>query len=360
MNDRLRDLRYWLRDNLFFSYKNSILSIFAGLFLLWIIVQLVNWVFLQAVWIGTIEDCRINQEGACWPFVYVRASQFLYGFYPADERWRVNIILFIFFAGIGLSVYERTPYRGKIVFFMLCVFPILAWLVLRGDVLWLVDVPTGRWGGFMLTLVLASVSIVTSLPLGILLALGRRANSLPFVKAFCVVFIEFWRGVPVITVLFATAFMLPLFMPSSVNFDQLLRAMVGFILFSSAYMAEIVRGGLEGLQRGQYEASEALGMSYWQSRIRVILPQALKLMIPGILLTIIGLFKDTTLVLIIGLLDFLGMIQAGIADPRWGSPNVPFTGYAFAALVYFCFCYSMSVYARYIELKFSEGRGERR
>ena len=359
MKTYIRDFCLWLRHNLFFSFRNGILSVAAAVFLFWIISSLVNWFFLDAVWFGTIEDCRLHQDGACWPFVGVRFSQFLYGFYPSAERWRVNLVLGIFFGAIGLLVYERMPYRSKIVIFMLCVFPLFAWFLLRGGVLWLADVPTGRWGGFMLTLVLASVSIVASLPLGILLALGRRANTLPFVKAFCVVFIEFWRGVPLITVLFATAFMLPLFMPASVNFDQLLRAMVGFILFSSAYMAEVVRGGLEGLDRGQYEASDALGMSYWQSRKRVILPQALKIMIPGILLTIIGLFKDTTLVLIIGLLDFLGMIQAGIADPRWGSPNVPFTGYAFAALVYFCFCYSMSVYARYIEKKYSEGRERR-
>ena len=349
----------WLRENLFFSWRNGVLSVVVGSFLLWILFLLADWFFVSATWSGDIEKCRANQGGACWPFVQVRFSQFVYGFYPAVERWRVNVVMFVFFVGIALLVWERTPWRGKIVVFMLCVFPLASWFLMRGGIFGLVNVPTGRWGGFMLTLVLASVGIVTSLPFGIMLALGRRAESLPFVKAFCVVFIEFWRGVPVITVLFATAFMLPLFMPASVNFDQLLRAMVGFILFSSAYMAEVVRGGLEGLQRGQYEASDALGMTYWQSRIRVILPQALKIMIPGILLTIIGLFKDTTLVLIIGLLDFLGMIQAGIADPRWGAPNVPFTGYAFAALVYFCFCYSMSLYARYIEKKFSAGRDRR-
>ena len=349
----------WLRENLFFSWRNGVLSVVVGAFLLWIVSLLVDWFFISATWSGGIEDCRVHQDGACWPFVRVRFSQFVYGFYPSVERWRVNLVMLVFFVGIALLVWERTPWRGKIVLFMLCVFPLASWFLMRGGIFGLADVPTGRWGGFMLTLVLASVGIVTSLPLGILLALGRRAESLPFVKAFCVVFIEFWRGVPVITVLFATAFMLPLFMPASVNFDQLLRAMVGFILFSSAYMAEVVRGGLEGLQRGQYEASDALGMTYWQSRIRVILPQALKIMIPGILLTFIGLFKDTTLVLIIGLLDFLGMIQAGIADPRWGAPNVPFTGYAFAAVVYFCFCYSMSLYARHIENKFSAGRDRR-
>ncbi len=349
----------WLRDNLFFSWKNGVLSVVVGGFLLWVVVLLADWFFVSAVWNGGIEDCRLRQDGACWPFVQARFRQFIYGFYPDVERWRVNIVMLVFFVGIALLVWERTPFRGKLVLFMLCVFPLASWFLMRGGIFGLADVPTGRWGGFMLTLVLASVGIVSSLPLGIMLALGRRAESLPFVKAFCVVFIEFWRGVPVITVLFATAFMLPLFMPSSVNFDQLLRAMVGFILFSSAYMAEIVRGGLEGLQRGQYEASDALGMTYWQSRIRVILPQALKIMIPGILLTIIGLFKDTTLVLIIGLLDFLGMIQAGISDPRWGAPNVPFTGYAFAAVVYFVFCYSMSLYARYIEKKFSAGRERR-
>jgi len=231
---------------------------------------------------------------------------------------------------------------------------LIAWGILYGGIFGLPVVETSQWGGFILTLVVALLGIIASLPLGILLALGRRSN-MPIIRSVCVVFIEFWRGVPLITVLFMAAYVLPLFFPTGMNFDQLLRALIGVALFSAAYMAEVVRGGLQSLNKGQYEAADSLGLSYWRSMRLIILPQALKAVIPGIVNTFIGLFKDTTLVLIIGLLDLLGMVNAAIADPNWSIRSVPTTGYAFVAITFFIFCYGMSRYSRFVEEKLNTG-----
>jgi len=212
----------------------------------------------------------------------------------------------------------------------------------------LVPVETARWGGFVLTLVIAVTGIVASLPLGILLALGRRSN-MPAVSLFSVIFIEFWRGVPLITVLFMSSVMLPLFLPDGVTFDKLLRALIGVALFSSAYMAEVVRGGMQAIPKGQYEGAAAVGLNYWQSMRMIILPQALKLVIPGIVNTFIGLFKDTTLVSIIGLLDFLGQINLSHADATWATPVQALTSYLFCAFIFFLFCFGMSRYSIFME-----------
>ena len=216
-------------------------------------------------------------------------------------------------------------------------------------------VETEVWGGLLVTLVIAVTGIVASLPLGILLALGRRSQ-MPAVRLFSVIFIEFWRGIPLITVLFMSSVMLPLFLPEGVTFDKLLRALIGVALFSAAYMAEVVRGGIQALPKGQYEGAMALGLSYWQMMQMIILPQALKLVIPGIVSSFIALFKDTTLVLIIGLFDFLGMIQSSYSDSKWASPVQSLTGYLFAALIYWAFCFSMSRYSLFMEKRLDTSR----
>jgi general L-amino acid transport system permease protein len=224
---------------------------------------------------------------------------------------------------------------------------LLAYLALTLD-FGLSYVETPQWGGLMLTMVIAVVGIVASLPLGILLALGRRSD-MPVIRTFCIVFIEFWRGVPLITVLFMASVMLPLFLPAGVNFDKLMRALIGVTLFSAAYMAEVIRGGLQAIPIGQYEGASAMGLSYWPAMRLVILPQALRVVIPGIVNSFISLFKDTSLVLIIGLFDLLGIIQQNFADPNWASPVTPATGFAFAALIYWTFCFGMSRYSLFIE-----------
>jgi general L-amino acid transport system permease protein len=236
-------------------------------------------------------------------------------------------------------------------------YPVLAYVLFYGGWFGLTVVETHRWGGLMLTLVLAVVGMVLSLPLGILLALGRRSQ-MPVVRAACVTYIELWRGVPLITVLFMASVMLPLFLPEGVTLDKLLRAMIGIVLFQAAYMAEVVRGGLQAIPKGQYEAAEALGLDYWQGMGLIILPQALKLVIPGIVNTFIALFKDTTLVLIIGLFDLLGIVQQAFADPKWLGYSVE--GYLFAGLVYWAFCFSMSRYSQALERELHRGHETQR
>ena len=242
------------------------------------------------------------------------------------------------------------------------VYSTLTGFVLLGIVLLCVDLDVGLqpvetrlWGGLLVTLVVAITGIVASLPLGILLALGRR-SSMPIVRFFSVIFIEFWRGVPLITVLYFASYMLPLFLPTGLSFDGLLRVLVGVTLFAAAYMAEVVRGGLQAIPKGQYEGAMALGLGYWQSMGLIVLPQALTLVIPGIVNTFIGLFKDTTLVLIVAIFDFLGQLRAAFTDPNWASPVTLYTGFAFAGMVYFVFCYGMSRYSMFLERRTSAGQ----
>jgi general L-amino acid transport system permease protein len=282
----------------------------------------------------------------------VRFNQFMYGLYPEAEYWRINLaaVLLVLLA-IPLFI-ERFRYKLWLGLFILFGYPVIAFHLFSGGVFGLEHVETSRWGGLTLTLILASVGMAASFPLGILLALGRR-SSLPIVKAVSVVFIEFWRGVPLITVLFMSSVMLPLFLPEGTYFDKLARAMIGISLFQSAYMAEVVRGGLQAIPKGQYEAAQALGLGYWRSMGLIILPQALKLVIPGIVNTFIALFKDTTLVLIIGLFDMLAMIEAALADPKWLGYAIE--GLTFAAFVYWLFCFGMSRYSMALERKLHTG-----
>ncbi|MGD8957714.1 MAG: amino acid ABC transporter permease, partial [Chromatiaceae bacterium] len=278
--------------------------------------------------------------------------QFMYGLYPEAQYWRINLAAILLVVLMIPLFIKRFPWKLWLGVFVLFGYPVIAFYLFSGGVFGLEHVETSRWGGLTLTLVLASVGMAASFPLGILLALGRR-SSMPIVKSVCVVFIEFWRGVPLITVLFMSSVMLPLFLPEGTNFDKLLRAMIGISLFQSAYMAEVVRSGLQAIPKGQYEAAQAMGLSYWQSMSLIILPQALKLVIPGIVNTFIALFKDTTLVLIIGLFDMLAMIEAALADPKW--LGFAIEGLTFAALVYWVFCFGMSRYSMALERKLHTG-----
>ncbi|MEC9482290.1 MAG: amino acid ABC transporter permease [Halomonas sp.] len=349
--NRSRGFVGWLRENLFSSPLNSLISVIMLVLAVLIVWPLVQWAIIEADWLGeTREAC--TGTGACWAFISARLETIVYGFYPESEIWRVNIV-FVLLAGlIAWLATPRLPAKGWAALIALTLFPVVAFFLLTGGVFGLTPVPTREWGGLMLTLSIAVVGIVGSLPIGILLALGRR-SSMPLVRGTCVVFIEFWRGVPLITVLFMASVMLPLFVPSEVEFDKLLRALVGIMLFWSAYMAEVVRGGLQAIDKGQDEAGMSLGLGYWQRMGLIVLPQALKLVIPGIVNTFIALFKDTSLVLIIGLLDLLSIIQAGLTDPEW--LGYAMEGYVFAALVYWVFCFSMSRYSQRIERKLNTG-----
>lgn len=342
----------WIKKNLFSDTKNTILTLAVLYFIYKIIPGLIHWSITGAVWSGGIEACRQNIDGACWPFIGAKIGFFTYGFYPEDQRWRVNILGIILIFCIGFLIKQKAPYKKQIIIFSLFIFPIIAFFMLNGGYFGLSPISTGLWGGFMLTIIIGIVGIVFSLPLGIILALGRQSK-LPVIKSICIIFIEFWRGVPLITVLFMASVMLPLFL-GNVQFDVLIRALIGYVLFASAYMAEVIRGGLQGIPKGQYEGADSLGLSYFEKMRLIILPQALTIVIPGIVNTFIGLFKDTTLVLIIALLDLLGTVQTGIADPKWANFSTAFTGYFFIAFVFFVFCYGMSFYSKKIETKLNE------
>jgi general L-amino acid transport system permease protein len=346
----------WLRANFFSSVGNTVLTLLGLALIVWAVPPIVRWAFTNAIWTGEgREACTVPGAGACWAFVKAKFGQFMYGRYPIEERWRVDLTALLFIAGVVPAAMPRVPFKRETILYLLIVFPVVAWLLLVGGVFGLPHVETALWGGLMLTLVIAIVGIVASTPLGIVLALGRRSR-MPVVRYASVAFIEFIRGVPLITVLFMASVMLPLFLPAGVNFDKLLRALIGVTLFSAAYMAEVVRGGLQAIPRGQYEAAEAIGLHYWQRMRLVVLPQALRIVIPGMVNSFISLFKDTSLVLIIGLFDLLGIVQLNFTDSNWAGPTIPATGYVFAGAVFWLFCFAMSRYSLYTERRLHTGR----
>lgn len=346
----------WLHENLFSTPFNAALTVIALVVIYILVVPTFRWAFIDAVWTGDTRDaCLVENAGACWPFIEKRIGQILYGFYDEAQRWRADLTFFLLAAGILWLTLPGMPRKALVSVLLLTVYPLVAYFLLTGGFA-LEIVPTYRWGGLLLTLVIAVTGIVLSLPIGILLALGRRSD-LPAVRIASVVFIEFWRGVPLVTVLFMATYMLPLFMPQGISADKLLRALIAVALFNSAYMAEVVRGGLQAIPKGQTEAAAALGLGYWQTHALIILPQALRLAIPNIVSTFIGIFKDTTLVSIIGFFDLLGMIQAGTSDAHWSTPSTAFTGYLFAGAIFWVFCFSMSRYSRHMERVLSAGEG---
>jgi general L-amino acid transport system permease protein len=347
----------WVRQNLFNGWANTLLTL-VSIYLLWLIVPpLVKFLIIDAVWDGAgRDDClpeKVGREvGACWPFIRAKFTQLVYGFYPWDQHWRVDLTFELGALLLVPLLIPPIPYKMLNAILFFGVFPVVAFFLLVGGVFGLEHVETRAWGGLLVTLVVAVTGIVVSLPLGIMLALGRRSQ-LPIIRMLSIIFIEFWRGVPLITVLFFATYMLPLFLPSNWTIDALLRALVGVALFSAAYMAEVVRGGLQAIPKGQYEGAMALGLGYWKMMGLIVLPQALRLVIPGIVNTFIGMYKDTTLVLIVSIFDFLGQLRAAFADPNWSTPVTLFTGFAFAGLVYFFFCFGMSRYSLFVERRLS-------
>ena len=349
----------WAHKNLFSGVWNTILTL-ASIYLIFITVPaMIDWLIVSAVWTGDSRAaCLVPDAGACWPFVTANLKQFIYGRYPDAELWRVNLTFALGVAGLAPMLIPSLPAKRWNLIYLVVAYPLIAIVLLAGDRPGLVGVETSLWGGLLVTLVVAVTGIVVSLPLGVLLALGRRSD-MPVIRMLSIGFIEFWRAVPLITVLFMASVMLPLFLPEGVSFDNLLRCLIGVALFSSAYMAEVVRGGLQAIPRGQYEAARAVGMSYWQTMALIILPQALRHVIPGIVNTFIGLFKDTTLVLIVGIFDLLGQVRAQLSDPTWIVPQGATTGYVFAALVFWVFCFGMSRYSVFMERRLDTGHGKK-
>ena len=331
-------MRAWLRASLFSSRLNAAITVLVAALLVVVIPPLIDWALVSADWSGTSrEDCR--REGACWVFVKVRMSQFLYGFYPEDQHWRIHAALVLL--GATALPFMIARLRAGLLWAAVLVpgYIAAACILLYGGVFGLAVVETDQWGGLTLTLVVAIVGIAASLPIGIGLALGR-ASDLPVIRILSACTIEVWRGVPLITVLFMAAVMLPLFLPDGVSLDKLIRALIAVSIFAGAYMAEVVRGGLQAVPAGQYEAAAALGLGYWRTMGLVVLPQALRAVLPAIMNVFVALLKDTTLVLIIGLFDLLGIIQAALSDPNWLGFSVE--GYVFAAAVFWVMCFSMS------------------
>lgn len=346
----------WLGTHVFSSWSSALLGVVLVILAAKVVIGFVDWAVVRAVFTGSDGSaCSRVDAGACWPFVASKLQQFLYGRYPEPERWRVKVTLLLALLGLVPLMIPSVPRKKETAVYVFLVIPVIAWILLTGGWFGLRRVSTDLWGGLLVTLVVASVGIVASFPLGVLLALGRR-SALPIVRWFSTGYIEFVRGIPLITMLFMASVMLPLFLPPGVTFDKLLRALVGVALFSAAYLAEVVRGGLQAIPRGQYEAADALGLSYPQKMGLIVLPQALKLVIPGIVNSFISLFKDTSLVLIIGLFDLLGIVQqAAQADPKWFSATTGTTGYVFAGLVFWLFCFGMSRYSAFIERRLAAG-----
>jgi general L-amino acid transport system permease protein len=338
----------WLRENLFSSPGNAALTV-ALAFLLWKAVPpFLDWALLDAIWQAPdSRACRAAKgEGACWAFIAEKHRFILFGTYPFAEHWRPASAVLIL-AGLWAFSAMRLAWRGWLALVWaggLAVIGALMW----GGVFGLAYVENERWGGLALTLLLATFGIAFAFPLSILLALGRRSE-MPLVRAFCVGYIELIRGVPLISLLFMASVMLPLFLPEGVTIDKLLRALIAMILFAAAYLAEVVRGGLQAIARHQYETADALGLGYWQKTRLVVLPQALRYSVPPLVNTFIGFFKDTSLVVIIGLFDLLTAVKVSLQEPAWSGFGVE--AYLAASLVYFAFCWAMSRYSARLEIK---------
>lgn len=394
----------WLRENLFSSIGNSILTILAILLLVWLVPGMIQWAFIDGVWnADSLKECRaslavptllqlaatngvdvdtaalagmslLEQEaalraalgdtakemalhhGACWAVIVERFDQFIYGFYPTEHRWRPNLAFIGLLIAVAFALFDKMPFR-KAGLIYATVYPIIAYFLIWGqsglESIGLEPVESDRLGGFLLAVIIGVAGIVLSLPIGIVLALGRRSGMI-FIQTICVVFIEFIRGVPLITLLFVANSVLAYFFPPGSNLDLILRVVIMVTLFSSAYMAEVIRGGLAALPSGQYEAADSLGLNYWKSMRLIILPQALKISIPNIVSSFIGLFKDTTLVVIIGLLDPIGLIGTIRADSAWN--GIVWEFYVFVGLFFFICCFAMSRYSMYLERKLKTDR----
>jgi len=340
----------WLRANLFSSISNTILTVVAIALLAAAVPPVIRWALVDAVWSApNSRACR--GAGACWAFIAEKWRFILFGTYPYEQHWRPFCAVLIFIAMILASCDRRLWGRRLMLVWLvgLVVVGVLMW----GGIFGLSYVGNELWGGLPLTLILAIVGMAFAFPLAILLALGRR-SPLPAVRTICVAYIELIRGVPLITVLFMASVMLPLFLPAGMTIDKLLRAQLAIILFAAAYLAEVVRGGLQAIPKGQIEAADALGLGYWRRTRLIVLPQALTLVIPPLVNIFIGTFKDTTLVIIIGLMDLLGTINAALNDPNWRGTSAE--AYVFAAVIYFCFCFFMSRYSQMLEREFNKGR----
>ncbi|BCL61112.1 amino acid ABC transporter permease [Desulfomarina profundi] len=333
----------WMRNNLFNGIFNSIATVVIILAAVKFIPRFVRWAFIDSVWFTSGKECH-QVDGACWSVVTQNIRFNIFGYYPYEHQWRPLVAMIIL---VFMLVYSRDwkKWNKKLGYAWLVALFIMG-LLMKGGLFGLVPVESTKWSGLPLTLLLSFFGILASYPLGVFLALGRQ-STMPVIKAFCIVYIEVIRGVPLITMLFMSSVMFPLFLPEGVTIDKVLRAQVAIIIFTAAYIAEVVRGGLQAMDKGQYEAAESLGLNYFQKMRLIILPQALKIVIPPTVGVLISAFKDTSLVVIIALYDILNTTKSILNVPEWTGFSTE--AYIFIALIYYMFCFSMSQYSRHIE-----------
>jgi general L-amino acid transport system permease protein len=339
----------WVRNNLLNGWFNSLLTLLT-LFLLWkTIPPFVEWAFLNANWMTSSEACR-SSEGACWSIIPANIRFITFGFFPHGEQWRPLLAMVLLVCLLFYSQ-DRNHWRKSLTWAWLIGLFIMG-LLMKGGLFGLSAVESSEWGGLPLTLLLSVFGLTAAYPLGVILALGRQSR-MPVVKSLCIVYIELIRGVPLISLLFMSSVVFPLFLPEGVTVNKILRAQVAIILFTAAYIAEVVRGGLQGMAKGQFEAAESLGLNYYQTMRLVILPQALKIVIPPTVSILISAFKDTSLVVIIALYDLLKTTQSVLSDPKWMGYSAE--AYIFIALIYFVCCFFMSNYSRRLERELDRG-----
>ena len=345
-----------LNKNINTNNFNAALTLLIIFTIIKILPPVMSWMILDANISGDTKDACTG-SGACWTYIKIWFKRFMYGMYPNEHIWRVNLafIFLVVLAFVGFITPQK--YKKYLTLYYIIIYPIIAYILIyyliSGGSLGLEWVETGAWGGLSLTFIVSFFSLIFCFPLGMALALGRRTN-LPIIKYVSVGFIEFWRGVPLITVLFMSAVMFPMFLPDGTFIDKLIRVLIAITLFEAAYMAEVVRGGLQALPKGQYEAAKSLGMGYWRMNALIILPQALKLVIPGIANTLLALVKDTPLIFVVGLMELAGMIGLAKTNPKW--LGMAMEGYVFAGLVFWIICYAMSRYSQNLEKKLSTER----
>ncbi|MEY2993406.1 MAG: hypothetical protein RL357_341 [Pseudomonadota bacterium] len=342
----------WMRSNLFHDLPTTLATLILGGLLLWMLPSLFQWAIGTAVWMPDLKSCDAEGAGACWGVIGEKYKVIFLGRYPVEEAWR-PIVATLLMIGLLIISCIRAFWNRSLLAYWVVVLG-LFFVLMHGGVAGMSVVTTDRWGGLPLTIMLSTLSIVASFPLGLLVALGRRSN-MPAIRTLCVVFVELIRGVPLISVLFMASFMFPLFMPAGTTIDVLVRVLVGITLFMSAYTAETIRGGLQAIPKGQVEAAATLGLSYWQTQRKIVLPQALAMVVPGLMNNFISNFKDTSLVTIVSMYELLGALGLALSgDPEWH----PFIleGYLFVALVYFAFCFSMSRYSRWVEKQVNKGK----
>ena len=336
----------WARINLFGNIPSAITTLVLLALLVWWAPGLLNWLLFKAVFVPKVEQCQAAREvGACWGVIAEKYRLIIFGRYPFEQQWRPEIATILMVALLVLSC-MRAFWRPWLALVWLLVLALFFGLM-HGGVAGLVVVPTDRWGGLPLTVMVATLSIVMAFPLAVLVALGRRSK-MPAIRTICVIYVELIRGVPLISVLFMASFMFPLFMPPGMSIDVLLRVLVGITLFSAAYLAEIVRGGLQAIPKGQQEAADTLGLSFWQAQRKIILPQALAMVIPGVMNNFIAIFKDTSLITIVSLYELTGSMGLALdSDSDWRPFKIE--AYLFITAIYFVFCFSMSRYSLWIE-----------